>query len=172
MMQTDVKQSHLNQSGFLYLGRTRMKGISLRGNTSLASQIDIFDSTTAATAATYAQTGYVVTVTSTGHGLNTGDRVGIAFTVGTGGGATNGNYTITKLTADTFTVTTINSLSITAGAVCRYVSGTNVSWLMSLDLVSGDTYSNYQLFPGEGILVTQGIYAYLSNIPAVSIYYG
>ena len=169
-MQTDVKQSHLNQSGFLYLGRTRMKAISLRGNASLASQIDIYDSTVAATTATYAQTGYVVTVTKTAHGLTTGDRVGIAFAVGTGGGATNGNYTITKLTADTFTVTTINSLSITAGAACTYVVGGG--WLMSLDLVAGDTYSNYQLFPGEGVLATQGIYAYLSNIPAVSIYYG
>jgi hypothetical protein len=170
MMQTDVKQAHLNQSGFLYVGRTRMKGISLRGNASNASQIDIYDSTVAATAATYAQTGFVVTVTKTAHGLVTGQIVGIAFSVGTGGGATNGNYAITRLTADTFTITTINSLSITAGANCTYVVGGG--WLMSLDLVSGDTYGNYQLFPGEGILVTQGIYAYLNNIPAVSIYYG
>ena len=170
MMQTDVKQAHLNQTGFLYLGRTRIKGISLRGNASNASQTDIFDSTVAATAATYAQTGYVVTVTSTAHGLNTGQTIGIAFSGGTGGAATNGNYVVTKTGADTFTVTTINSLSITAGAACRYV--TSGGWLLSLDLISGDTYQNYQLFPGEGILATQGIYAYMSNVPAVSIYYG
>ena len=169
-MQTDVKQAHLNQSGFLYIGRTRIKGISIRGNTSNASQTDIFDTTAAPISATYAQTGYVVTVTSTAHGLTSGQTIGIAFSTGTGGAATNGNYVVTVTGANTFTITTINSLSITAGAVCRYV--VSAQWLMSLDLISGDTYQNYQLFPGEGILATQGIYAYLNNIAAVSIYYG
>jgi hypothetical protein len=61
-------------------------------------------------------------------------------------------------------------LSITAGAACRYVA--NGGWLFSLDLISGDTYQNYQLFPGEGILAIQGIYSYMSSIAAVSIYYG
>ena len=169
-MQTDVKQAHLNQSGFLYVGRTRIKGISIRGNASSASNIDIFDSTTAPTSATYSQTAYVVTVTSTAHGLVTGQIVGIAFAAGTGGTATNGNYVITKTGADTFTVTTINSLSITAGAVCRYTVGN--SWLLTLDLISGDTYQNYQLLPGEGILATQAVYVYMNNIAATSIYYG
>jgi hypothetical protein len=170
MMQTDVKQAHLNQSGFLYTTRTRVKGLSIRGNASLASQVDLFDSTTAPVTASYSQTGYVVTVTKTAHGLSTGQSIGIAFTVGTGGGATNGNYVITKLTADTFTVTTINSLSITAGSVCVYV--VNGGWLLSLDLIAGDTYSNYQMFPGEGLLARNGVYAALTNLSAVSIYYG
>jgi hypothetical protein len=169
-MQYDVKQTHLNQSGFMYLSRTRIKAISLRGDANNLGQLDIFDSTVASTTATYAQTGYVVTVTSTAHGLITGQTIGIAFAKGTGGAAINGNYVITKTDANTFTITTINSLSITAGAACSYVVGN--SWLMSLDLVAGDTYNNYQILPGEGILVTQGIYVSMNNIPAVSIYYG
>jgi hypothetical protein len=170
MMQTDVKQAHLNQSGFLYTSRTRVKGLSIRGSATLASQVDLFDSNTVPVSATYAQTGYVITVTKVAHGLVTGQSIGIAFTVGTGGGASNGNYVITKLTADTFTVTSINSISITAGAICVYV--VNGGWLLSLDLIAGDTYSNYQLLPGEGLLAQNGVYATLTNLSAISIYYG
>lgn len=59
------------------------------------------------TAGTYAQTGSTtLTVTATGHGWKTGDSVYLNFTSGT---AVDGQFTITKLTADTFTVTTTSA---------------------------------------------------------------
>lgn len=59
------------------------------------------------TAGTYAQTvSTTLTVTATGHGWKTGDSVYLNFTSGT---AVDGQFTITKLTADTFTVTTTSA---------------------------------------------------------------
>jgi len=45
-MQYDVKQGHLNQSGFFVLGRNRVKGISFFGSGSDATLV-LFDTTTA-----------------------------------------------------------------------------------------------------------------------------
>ena len=59
------------------------------------------------TAATYAQTGTTtLTVTAVSHSLKTGDSVYLNFTSGT---AADGQFTVTKLTADTFTVTTTSA---------------------------------------------------------------
>jgi hypothetical protein len=59
------------------------------------------------TAATYAQTGSTtLTVTATAHGWKTGDSAYLNFTSGT---AVDGQFTITKLTADTFTITTTSA---------------------------------------------------------------
>ena len=52
--------------------------------------------------ATYSRTLTTVTVTKTAHGLTMGNRVSIKFTSGT---ATSGTYSVTVLTADTFTIT-------------------------------------------------------------------
>ena len=46
MMQTDVKAGHLNNSGFVVLGRNRLKAVSMVG-TATAGTLDIFDTTTA-----------------------------------------------------------------------------------------------------------------------------
>ena len=83
-MQTDVRSVHLNQTGFAYVGRTRVRGM-VATTTSTGGVIHIFDTTTAPVSAsvTYARTGYTVTVTKTGHGLSTGDKVGITFAAGT-----------------------------------------------------------------------------------------
>jgi hypothetical protein len=45
-MQYDVKQGHLNQSGFFVLGRNRVKGVSWYGGTSDGTLV-LFDTTTA-----------------------------------------------------------------------------------------------------------------------------
>ena len=50
-MQTDVKSGHLNNSGFVVLGRNRLKAVSMVG-TATAGTLDIFDTTTAPVAAT------------------------------------------------------------------------------------------------------------------------
>jgi len=170
-MQTDVKQGHLNQSGFFVLGRNRVKGISFFGSGSDATLV-LFDTTTAPVTAsvTYARSGTTVTVTKTAHGLITGDVVGIHFDSNTSQSATDGNYSITRTGADTFTLTDINSGTITSTAA-SYVSGGG-RWLMTYEIDSTDTFSNAPFIPGEGVLAVNGIYALMTNIDSSQIYYG
>jgi hypothetical protein len=168
-MQYDVKQGHLNQSGFFVLGRNRVKGVSFYGG---GGTLVLFDTTTApvTSSVTYARTGTVVTVTKTAHGLSTGNVVGIHFASNTGVSATDGNYTITKTGADTFTLNDINTGNITSTAAL-YVSGAN-RWLMTYETHSSDEFQNSPIIPGEGVLAVNGIYAYMSAVDAAQIYYG
>jgi hypothetical protein len=169
MMQYDVKQSHINGSGIMVPFATRIKGISFTGSAT-AGSVALFDTTTApVTTGTYARSGTTVTVTQTAHGLATGQVIGIDFAAGTGGTATNGNYVVTVTNSSTFTVTDINSGSITAGAAMVYSTG---NWLMSYDVAAGDSYNNALFIPGEGVKANNGVYAQISNLVAVNIYYG
>ena len=165
---TDVKQAHLNGSGFLITGRTRVKGISYVG-TATAGYVALFDTLTApVTTATYGRSGTTVTITQSAHGLTTGDVIGIDFAAGSGGTATNGNYSVTVLTSSTFTVTDINSGSITAGASLVY----STRWLLTYDVSANDVYNNAPLIPEDGVVARVGVYAQMSNLLAVNIYYG
>ena len=168
-MQYDVKQGHLNQSGFFVLSRNRVKGVSFYGG---GGTLVLFDTTVApvTSSVTYARTGTVVTVTKTAHGLSTGNVVGIHFASNAGVSATDGNYTITKTGADTFTLNDINTGNITSTAAL-YVSGAN-RWLMTYETHSTDEFQNSPLIPGEGVLALNGIYAYLSDIDGAQVYYG
>ena len=170
-MQTDVKQGHLNQSGFFVLGRNRVKGISFFG-TGTDGTVVLFDTTSApvTSSVTYTRSGTTVTVTKTAHGLSTGNVVGIHFDSNTSQSATDGNYVITVASSSTFTLTDINSGTITSTAA-SYVSG-NGRWLMTYEIDSTDTFSNAPIIPGEGVLATQGIYALMTNIDSTQIYYG
>ena len=168
MNQTNVKQAHLNGSGFLVLGRNRIKGISFTG-TSSAGFLALFDTTTApVTTATYGRSGTTVTVTQSAHGFATGDVIGIDFAAGTGGTATNGNYVVTVTNSSTFTVTDINSGTITGSPAMVYAS----RWLLSYDVAASDTFNNSPIIADDGVLAVNGIYAYLSNVAACNIYYG
>jgi len=168
MNQTPVKQAHLNASGFMVLGRNRVKAISFTG-TSTAGYVSLFDTTVApVTTATYGRSGTTITVSSTGHGLTTGQFIGIDFAAGTGGTATNGNYAVTVTNANTFTVTDINSGSITAGAAMVYAN----RWILTYDVAASDTFNNAPFIPSDGVIVTDGVYAQISNLLAVNIYYG
>jgi hypothetical protein len=167
-MQTDVKAGHLNNSGFALLERTRLKAVSIVG-TATAGTLDVFDTTTApVTDATYERVGTLVTVTKTAHGLVTGDVRGFAFATASGSSATNGNYTITRTGANTFTITDINSGTIAASTAMSY----STRWLVSYDIGAGDLFGNFALIPGEGILVQNGIYMLMSNITSTNVYYG
>jgi hypothetical protein len=167
MMQTDVKAGHLNNTGFMLLGRTRLKALSVVG-TALAGTLDVFDTTTApVTTATYTRSGTTVTVTSTAHGLVTGDVRGFSFASAAGASATNGNYTITKTGANTFTLVDINSGTIASTALAY-----STLWLNSYDVGAGDLFGNFALIPGEGILVQNGIYMIMTNVTSANIYYG
>ena len=168
MFQYDVKQAHLNGTGFLVLGRSRVKSISFTG-TATAGYVSLFDTATApVTSATYGRSGTTVTVSSTGHGLSTGDAIGVDFAAGSGGTATNGNYTVTVTSANAFTITDINSGSISAGAAMVYAT----RWLMTFDISAGDIYNNVSLIPGDGVVAFNGIYAQTANITATNIFYG
>jgi hypothetical protein len=167
MMQTDVKSGHLNNSGFVVLGRNRLKAVSMVG-TATAGTLDIFDTTTAPVSATYARSGTTITVTKTAHGLATGNVVGLTFATASGSSGTNGNYTITVASSSTFTVTDINSGTIAGGTVAAYAS----LWIASYDVGAADLFGNFALIPGEGILVKNGIYLSMSNLTSANIYYG
>jgi hypothetical protein len=166
--QTNVKQAHLNGSGFLVLGRNRVRGISFTGSAT-AGFVALFDTTTApVTTATYGRSGTTVTVTQSAHGFATGDVIGIDFAAGTGGTATNGNYVVTVTNSSTFTVTDINSGTISASPTMVYSS----RWLMSYDVAASDSFNNSPIIPEDGVLAVNGIYAYMSNVVACNIYYG
>jgi hypothetical protein len=171
-MQYDVKQGHLNQSGFFVLGRNRVKGVSWYGSAADGTLV-LFDTTTAPVTAsvTYERAGTLVTVTKTSHGLNTGDVVGIHFNSASGVAATDGNYPITRLTANTFTLTDINSGTVANTATAAYVTNAN-RWLLTYENDATDTFSNAPVIPGEGVLATNGIYALMTNLGAAQIYYG
>ena len=171
MMQTDVKQGHLNQSGFFVLGRNRVKGISFFG-TGTDGTVVLFDtaSVPVTSSVTYARSGTTVTVTKTAHGLSTGNVVGIHFDSNTSQSATDGNYVITVASSSTFTLTDINSGTITSTAA-SYVSGGG-RWLMTYEIDATDTFSNTPFIPGEGVLAANGIYALMTNIDSTQIFYG
>ena len=166
-MQTDVKSGHLNNSGFVILGRNRLKAVSMVG-TATAGTLDIFDTTTAPVSATYERAGTLITVTNNGHGLVTGDVRGFTFATASGLSGTNSNYVVTRLGANTFTVTDINSGTIAAGTVAAYSS----RWVASYDTGATDVFGNFALIPGEGILVTNGIYLLMTNLLSANVYYG
>jgi hypothetical protein len=166
-MQTDVKSGHLNNSGFVVLGRNRLKGASMVG-TATAGTLDIFDTTAAPVAATYARSGTTITVTKSAHGLADGSVIGLTFATASGSSGTNGNYVITVTSSSTFTVTDINSGTIAGGTVAAYAS----LWIASYDTGASDLFGNFALIPGEGILVKNGIYLSMSNLLSANVYYG
>jgi hypothetical protein len=168
-MQYDVKQAHLNSSGYMVKYPVRVKGLSFAGSAT-AGYVVLFDtsSTPVSSSVTYAQTANTVTVTKTAHGLSTGDVIGIHFLSNSGVSATDGTYSITKTGADTFTVTDINSRTITSTAAVYAVG----KWILTYETAAGDTFNNVPFIPGEGIRVETSVYAEMSNTDSVQIIYG
>ena len=170
-MQTDVLCGHIHQSGYIVEQYpSRVKGVSVRGTAS-AGEFALFSTLTDPVAATYAQSGATVTITKSAHGLTTGQLIGISYQQGTGGAATSGNYTVTRVDANTFTVVSPNPNTVTAGAACDYVANGG-TWLVTLDLAAGDTFQNYFLLPGEGIKSALKVYALMTNIYTATVFYG
>lgn len=168
-MQYDVKQAHLNSSGYFVNYPVRVKGVSFAG-AATAGYITLFDtsSTPVSSSVTYAQTANIVTVTKTAHGLSTGDVIGIHFLSNSGVSATDGTYSITRTGADTFTLTDINSRSITSTAAVYAVG----KWLLTYETVATDIFTNVPFIPGEGIRAETGVYAFMVNMDAAQIIYG
>ena len=171
-MATNVKQAHINTSGFLVMGRNRIRGLSFVGTAS-AGELAMFDTTSApvTSSVTYGRTGTTVTVSKTSHGLVTGDVVGIHFSESSGASATDGNYSITRIDANSFSLTDINTGTITGSPAAIYVSGNN-RWLLTYEVSATDIFNNAPEVPDQGVLAVNAIYAYMLNLSAVNIYYG
>jgi len=169
-MATDVKQAHINQSGFLVLGRSRVKALSFVG-TATAGTLAVFDTATApvTSGVTYGRSGTTVTVTKTAHGLSTGDVVGIHFEAFPS--ATDGNYVITVTGANAFTLTDINTGTITGSPAAVYVSGGG-SWLLTYESSATDIFNNSPDIPQDGVLALKGVYAFMDNLLVTNIFYG
>jgi hypothetical protein len=168
-MQYDVKTAKIQGSGLMFVGRVRLKQGTVLGN-GTAGYIDFFDTTTAPTAATYGRSGTTVTVTKTAHGLSTGDKVGIAYVAASNVAPVSGNYAVTRVDADNFTITDLNSGTIATSTVCNYVNSGG-RWAMGIN--TGTNLQPFQLLvPSEGILCQFGIYANSSNITSTQITYG
>ena len=168
-MQTDVLSAHVNVSGFAIAAqRTRFKGFFCVP-TGTAGTVNLWDSKTAPqTGGTYTRSGTTITVSLTAHGYTTGQNVGLAFGAGTGGTATNGNYVITVTDANTFTVQDINSGSITGTGTAAAAT----RWLTSFDTTASTAAVISVFIPGEGMVVYNQIYAQLTNVTGITIFYG
>lgn len=164
-MQYDVLSAHINVTGKMITGRARLKAIIVTGGGS-AGYAYLWDTTSAPVSVTYARSGNTVTVTSTAHGLSTGASVGLVLGAGTGGQGTSGNYTITKTGADTYTVQDPNAGSITAGAAGLQAP----AWLTSIDIAANETVA--LPIPGEGVLAESGVYATVTNLSGLTVFYG
>jgi hypothetical protein len=166
-MQYDVKGSHFSGSGLAVSSRCRLKNLVYLG-TGTAGSIDLFDTITAPVSASYARSGYTVTVTKTAHGLTTGQAIGISYSPASSVAAVAGTYTITVLTADTFSITDLNTGTIAGGTACIYSTG---KFLTSYN--TGTAVQPFQaIFSGEGILAENGIYVVVTNINYQTIQYG
>jgi hypothetical protein len=112
---------------------------------------------------TYSQSAFTMTVTLTAHGLSTGDHVWLSCITGNGD---SNLYSITKVDANTFTVTSPTSETV-SGNVNVY---TQV--LTEIDCSTGTSF--YTLIPGEGIVGQDGLYVGLpsSNTVTTTIFYG
>ena len=165
-MQTDVLSAHANSSALMLTERTRVKGLIVTGSGS-AGYFYLWDSLTAPVAATYARSSTgLITVTLAAHGLTSGQIIGLVFGAGTGGQATSGNYVVTVLTSGTYTVQDINVGAITAGAAALQ----NTRWLLSIDMGANQTAT--LPLPGEGMLAIYGVYASITSLTGLTIFYG
>jgi hypothetical protein len=174
MAGSDIKSGHLHSSGFIFKGRARVRALDTVGSAS-AGLLEIWDTSAAPVTGTYGRSGTTVTVASTGHGLSTGDVVGISFEPDGGVIATPGNYVITVTGADAFTIADINSGTIANDPDCRYVAtvvnGNAPQWLGTYHTSATDIFFNGFQFPDEGMLAKTGIYVFAENLASINIYY-
>jgi hypothetical protein len=159
-MQYDVKSYHNTVTGVAVASRTRLKGVVI--SPSATSALSVSFANNVPESATYDIPGTTVcTVTYANHGVAVGDRVILNFTTGS---AVPDTYTVLTIATNTFTVAT--AVLTTSGAVTLYQDV-----LVEIDCATGTAF--YTLIPGEGVLATVGIYAFLpSGTVTSTIFYG
>ena len=173
MAGSDIRAGSLTTSGYITKHRARLRALDVVGTAS-AGLLYVFDTDTTPLAGTYVRSGTTVTVTDADHALQTGDVIGIAFAAGTGGSASAGNYRVTVVNSSTFTITDINTGTITGDPACSYVhssDGQSARWLATFRTAASDTFFNGFNVPDEGILAKLGIYVQVANLASVNIYH-
>jgi len=89
--------------------------------------------------------------------------------------SSDGQFTNATATAD-ITRCRVKAVYIvpaaTAGSVVFKDGGTGGTTIMTLNTVASATQPTYLLFPGEGVLFTTKVYADVTNIGSVTIFYG
>jgi len=89
--------------------------------------------------------------------------------------SSDGQFTNATATAD-ITRCRVKAVYIvpaaTAGSVVFKDGGTGGTTIMTLNTVASATQPTYLLFPGEGVLFTTKVYADVTNIGTVTIFYG
>ena len=171
-----VRSGHLHSSGYIYKSRTAVKALDVVGTAS-AGVLELWDTDVPpVTSGTYGRSGTTVTVTDTGHGLSTGDVIGISFEPDGGIIATPGNYEITVVDADNFTLTDINSGTIANDPDCRYVYSNSdqleARWMATYHTAASDIFFNGFSVPQNGMIARKGVYVYAENLNSVNVYYG
>lgn len=173
---SQVHQGHLHESGFVVEGRSRLKEFSVVG-TAQAGTLDVFDSYVAPIQATYEQTDATVLVTTpVPHGLVSGVNIGITFGTAAGGTANPGNYDIVDVPTDTtFTLNQLNSKTIAAGTVCRFVfgqfEGNPARFVCKKETSAGDTFQNIFQVPNSGFIIRNAMYLYMENVETADVFY-
>jgi hypothetical protein len=163
MMQTDVKSAIAKSTGLLVTQiPVRLKSITVTSATVSARNVAVCDPTVQKSG-TYSRTSpsATITVTITDHGLETGDRVFLDFTSGTG---RDGTYAITKTGANTFTCTDAPTTT-TSGNVTMYSS-------IALEVDTFNTVGLPILIPGEGIYCPNGIFVGCGSSVTATVFYG
>lgn len=155
-MQTDVKSQHAATSGLVVGYRTRLKGAVIFPFTGATGYSAFVDNTSIT--GTYARSTTTATITSTNHGLSTGQWVYLDWDL------TDNPYQVTVTDANTFTVTVANS-----GAA----SGNVTIWTnMLLQADASNATAFTIVVPGEGILAPNGIRAFLAADIHATVFYG
>ncbi len=89
--------------------------------------------------------------------------------------SSDGQFTNAAATAD-ITRCRVKAVYIvpaaTAGSVVFRDGGSGGTIIMTLNSVGSVTQPTYLLFPGEGVLFTTNVYADVTNIGTVTIFYG
>jgi hypothetical protein len=160
-MQYDVKSYHASASGNATTYAVRLKGVTVTTATVSARNIAIADPFVKKTG-TWSRTGTLVTVTINDNGLANGQRVFLDVAAGTT--MRDGMYTVSNVTTNTFTVTSVTS-GTASGTVTMY---TNI-------YVELDTFNTVGLpvpVPGEGIYCPNGIFVGLGSSVTATVLYG
>lgn len=107
---------------------------------------------------TWTQTGNTITVAHTAHGFSVGSRAFIRWRTGATAGLANGQYPVVSVVdANSFTVTSPDSATVTSGATCdvAFVKGTYVLQTTSgVSTLSLTLNSNPGLAYGEKVFLT------------------
>jgi hypothetical protein len=137
-----------------------MKGYNVFATSATAGEAYFYD--TESVSATYTRATTVLTVTYENHGLWVNKWVYLDFT---SGGALDGLYQVTAVTANTFTVTTVASGTIATSNVTAYM---NVLMIVDTNSTNGASL----LLPGEGILARGGVQVVLAGNQSCTVFYG